>query len=274
MIKSINTWVFRSDRSAADVLGSCLRHRFDAVELTVDETGFLTLDSTEHECRELAGLLRAFGIRLSSLASGVGWKYPITAPDRSIAAKGVEAIKRSMQIAKWLGTDTLLVVPGGVGADFIAGFQGTTYDSAYRKALAELLALKPFAEEIGITLAIENVWNKFLLSPLEFRDFLDAVDSPYVKAYFDVGNVVLTGYPEQWIRILGPRIARVHFKDFKRSLGTLDGFCPLLEGDVDFPAVMNALAGVGYDGPVTAEYIDAEDQLSAISSAMDHILGR
>ena len=133
-------------------------------------------------------------------------------------------------------------------------------------------SLAPFAEELGVTLGVENVWNKFLLSPLEMRDFLDKIGSPRVKSYFDVGNVVATGYPEQWIRILGERIARVHFKDFQRDVATLDGFCDLLEGDADYAAVMRELRAVGYDGPVAAEFFDVEDDLPKIAAAMDRIL--
>ena len=81
-----------------------------------------------------------------------------------------------------------------------------------------------------------------------------------------------TGYPEQWIRILGSRIKRVHFKDFKRSIGNIDGFCDLLDGDVDYAAVMAALREVGYDNSVTAEFFNCESDLPKISAAMDKIL--
>jgi len=109
-----------------------------------------------------------------------------------------------------------------------------------------------------VALCIENVWNKFLLSPLEMRDFIDSFNSEMVGAYFDVGNVLLTGYPEHWIRILESRIKRVHVKDFRRSVGTVDGFVDLLEGDVDFQAVKEALSDIGYDGYVTAEMLPFE----------------
>jgi hexulose-6-phosphate isomerase len=109
-----------------------------------------------------------------------------------------------------------------------------------------------------VAICIENVWNKFLLSPLEMRDFIDSFNSQMIGAYFDVGNVLLMGYPDQWIRILGKRIKRVHVKDFKLSVGTAEGFVDLLEGDVDFEAVKKALADVGYDGYVTAELLPFE----------------
>src|SRR5690606_20026261 len=172
----------------------------------------------------------------------------------------------------WLGVDAILCVPGGVAADFIEGFKGAPYEVAYDNALDAMQQLKATAEEHGVAIGIENVWNMSLLSPLEMRSFVDSVGSTHAGVYFDVGNVISTGFPEQWIRILGHRIKRVHFKDFKRSVGTLDGFCDLLEGDVDYPAVMKALRDIGYDGPVTSEFFGAEKDLAKISSAMDKIL--
>jgi len=115
----------------------------------------------------------------------------------------------------------------------------------------------------------------FLLSPLELRDFIDSAKSRYVGAYFDVGNVLLTGFPEHWIRILGRRIKRVHFKDFKRSVGTVQGFCDLTKGDVNWKAVMKAFKDVGYDGPAVAEMMPPDKTLLLrTSKAMDKIFGR
>ncbi len=139
--------------------------------------------------------------------------------------------------------ETVLVVPGVVNTD-------VSYDQAYevsQKSIRELLAT---AEELDVMMCLENVWNKFLLSPLEMRDFIDSFDSPLVQAYFDVGNILLYGYPEQWIEILGPRIKKVHIKDF--NVGTRE-FVGLLQGDVDYPTVMAAFRSIGYDGYITAE---------------------
>jgi len=129
------------------------------------------------------------------------------------------------------------------------------YDVCYDRATQAISQLLPTAEKLGVSVAVENVWNKFLLSPLEMRDFIDYFQSEKVGAYFDVGNVLLTGYPDQWIRILDSRIKRVHIKDFKLSSGTADGFVDLLEGDVDFDAIKKALTEINYDGYVTAEMI-------------------
>ena len=159
-----------------------------------------------------------------------------------------------------MGVDAILVVPGCVNARFIDGCAEMPYDVVYDRALEAMQELKKDAEEAGVVIALENVWNKFLLSPLEMRDFIDKIGSDYVKVYYDVGNTQFIGFPEHWIKILGNRIARIHMKDFKESIGNLDGFCELLEGNVNFPAVMNALREVGYDGYLTAEinYIPCE----------------
>jgi hexulose-6-phosphate isomerase len=274
MIKTINAWAFAADREIGEIFRIAHEHDFEAVELTIAETGPLTLGSTEEYCRGLIELANSFAIKISSVASGLGWTYPLTSPNADTIEKGIYAVTQSLAVAKWLGTDAILVVPGGVSASFIPGFEGTSYDVAYDTALNALRRLAPVAERLGVTIAIENVWNKFLLSPLEFRDFIDEIGSPRVQTYFDVGNVLLTGHPEQWINILGKRIARVHFKDFKLSVGTLDGFCDLLDGDVDYPAVISALESVGYDGYVTAEFFNCEADLAKISRAMDTILGR
>ncbi|HVF09412.1 MAG TPA: sugar phosphate isomerase/epimerase family protein [Abditibacteriaceae bacterium] len=277
MVKSITCWAFDPSRPAAEVFRMAKDNGFEAVEVTVGEGGGqlnepLTPQSTQDDCRRVAEQAQTAGIQISSVASGLGWSYPVTTTEKETARKGIEYTAQCLRQAQWLGTDAMLLVPGGVGADFIANFKGAPYDVAYDNALAAINELKPVAEETGVSIGVENVWNKFLLSPLEMRDFVDKVGSPRVGVYFDVGNVLLTGYAEQWIRILGSRIKRVHFKDFKRSIGTIDGFCDLLDGDVESAAVKATLREVGYDNAVTAEFFNCESDLPKISSAMDKIL--
>ncbi len=273
MIKSISHWAFSPARPLPEVFQMAREAGFQAVELTIAEGGPITPQTTSEQCAEIVAAAGNVGVQLSSLASGFGWNFPVTCEDEVIRKRGIELTAASLRIARDLGLDAILMVPGGVGADFIPGFRGAPYDVAYKNALAALNQLKSVAEETGVSLGVENVWNKFLLSPLETRDFLDAVGSSHVGAYFDVGNVVSNGYPEQWIRILGSRIKRVHLKDFKREVGTLAGFCDLLDGDTDYPAVMTALREIGYDGFVTAEFFDVEADLPKISAAIDRILG-
>jgi hexulose-6-phosphate isomerase len=129
------------------------------------------------------------------------------------------------------------------------------YHDAWLRALDFIKPAVPVAEKAGVTICIENVWNKFLLSALEMRDFIDSFGSDRVGAYFDVGNALAFGYPEHWIQTLGSRIKRVHFKDYRRNVGSADGFCDLLSGDVDWPAVMEALKKASYSGWVAAEMI-------------------
>ncbi len=274
MLKSISAWAFDPQRSAAEIFQLAKDHGFEGVEVSIGADGApanqVWLDSTEDDCQRVVEQASESGIKISGLASGLGWGKPLT--NLATQADGKDAVKKSLQVAKWLGTDAILVVPGGVGAEFIDGFRGAPYGEAYDNALSAFKELKSTAEDLGVAIGVENVWNKFLLSPLEFRAFLDEIGSAQVGAYFDVGNVIYSGYPEQWIHILGHRIKRIHFKDFKRDVGNLSGFCDLLDGDVDFPAVMQALKDINYTGPVTSEFFNCEADLPKISAAMDSIL--
>jgi len=183
-----------------------------------------------------------------------------------------------LELAQAGGMKTILVVPGAVDICFIPSEPVVSYDVVYDRVVEGIRKLIPDCERTGVRIGLENVWNRVFLSPLEFRNLIDQFDSPCIGAYFDVGNVILTGYPEQWIRILGSRIYSVHFKDFRTSVGTLSGFVDLLEGDVNWPEVMSAFQEVGYDGAVVAEtgtyrhYPIAS--VEATSNAMDYILGR
>src|SRR5690606_28245567 len=132
------------------------------------------------------------------------------------------------------GVGTILVITGAVGVDFIPGCEVVQYDRAYDRALEAISKLAADAKANNVHIGIENVWNKFLLSPLEMKTFIDATGSEYVGSYFDVGNAVQNGYPEHWITILGHRIKKVHFKDYRRQAGGLHGFVDLLAGDVNY----------------------------------------
>lgn len=228
---------------------------FDAIELCIASEGVLTDETTEQECKEIVETAKRIGIEIASVASGQSWGCSPTASDRAIREKIIDFTCKALQVTNWLGTDAYLFVPGAVDVPFLDDNEIVPYDICYERATEAVKRIAVTAEKVGVTLGIENVWNMLLLSPLEMRDFIDSFNSKWVGAYFDVGNVLLTGYPEHWIRILGKRITRVHIKDFDKSRGTLEGFGDLLEGDVDFDAVKKALADVGYDGYVTAELI-------------------
>ncbi len=208
----------------------------------LDGIEFPTFD-TQQETEEVAEIAVELGLEVHSVMAGSHWKLPLSSTDEDIRLDGVEGIKHAIKVASWANVTTVLVVPGVVTED-------VSYAAALdlsRKSLREIL---PTAEEFGVTMALENVWNKFLLSPVEFRDYVDSFDHPLIKAYFDVGNILLYGFPHQWIDILGERFVKVHVKDFNT---TKRDFVPLLTGSVDYPRVMNALRGVGYNDYLTAE---------------------
>ena len=277
MKTGINIWSFRGGLTAREYIEMAKDAGYDGIEFGLDETGIVGLDSSDEDIRELKRIAEGEGIETPSLATGLYWRYPFTSSDRNTREKAKSIVRRQLDLAALLGADTILVVPGLVGADFIPDGEVTEYDVAYDLALEAFMELKEYAEEVKVNIGLENVWNKFLLSPLEMRDFVDKIDSPYVGVYFDVGNVVSTGYPEHWIKILGKRIKKVHFKDFRVSVGNINGFVDLLSGDVNYPAVMEQFRKVGYDDYVIAEmgvYKNYPDQtIYTTSIAMDRILG-
>jgi hexulose-6-phosphate isomerase len=108
------------------------------------------------------------------------------------------------------------------------------------------------AEESKIVIAIEEVWNRFLLSPLEMEQYIREFQNPWIKAWFDIGNVLFYGYPQDWIRTLGKNIVKLHIKDFKRQ-GDGDAWVNLGDGDADWAEVRKALMETGYAGSAIAE---------------------
>jgi len=228
---------------------------FSGFEIDLSEDGPVNLKSTPQELKEFRALAEKHGLELSGLMSFLYWGANAASSDSGIRDKAAKLLARQIECAEILGIDTILAVPGAVGVDFIPGAESVRYDLAYERATEFIKAALPAAEKAGVTIAVENVWNKFLLSPLEMRGFVDQFNSKHVGVYFDVANTLACGYPEHWIEILGSRIKRVHFKDYRRAVGTVDGFCDLLSGDVDWPAVMAALRKTGYDGWIAAEMI-------------------
>ncbi|HMF78736.1 MAG TPA: sugar phosphate isomerase/epimerase family protein [Bryobacteraceae bacterium] len=191
------------------------------------------------------------GLPIHSVMNMDHWKYPFSSADPSVVEKSLEGARVSIRNAHLWGADTVLLVPGVVDAH-------TSYRDAYTRSQAALRKLIPLAEELNVTLCLEEVWNKFLLSPLEFARYVDEFESPRVRAYFDVGNVVLYGYPQDWIRILGKRIAKLHIKDFafRRDAGTkklVASWVALGDGDIDWNSIYDALKETGYQGTATVE---------------------
>lgn len=225
--------------------------------------------------KEILAARDATGLEIPSVVIATHWTHPITSPNPTMRETGLNGLLQGLRDAKAYGASSVLFVPGIVNKDI-------SYADAYARSTAEIKKAIPLAEELGVAIAIENVWNKFLLSPLEAVAFVDQFKTPAVKWHLDVGNLVDIGWPDQWIRILGPRVAKIHVKEYSRKIrdekGPYAGFrTELFTGDSDWPAVMAALDAINYSGWLISEQYrtpnlsDAE-WLSQLSAQMDKII--
>lgn len=276
MRKGINYWSFPPGTSNAEVIRGAARHGFAGAELCLDEDGDLSVASTGAQLAQLREIAEDAAVDIVSVVSMLQLQHNLVSDDAVVRQKAKDATRRQLEVAHELGAGAILVVPGYVGVDFIPGATPVQYDDAYQRAIEGLTELSSFAVEADVVIGVENVWNRFLTSPLEMRDFLDAIGSTHVGSYFDIGNALSQGYPEQWVRILGERIVRVHVKDYRTNPGGLTGFVDLLSGDVDFGAVFAELDAIGYDGWCSAEVTPyrrlAEQGLANASASLDSIL--
>ena len=278
MKKGISIWSF-PEQTLKESFAMAKDAGFDGVEVALAESGEISLDTTAEQLAEIKRQAEECGIELYSVASGLYWDYWLNADCEKEREKAKSIVRRQLEVAKALGCDTILVIPGSVCADFVNPNRIVDYKTTYDRSLAALNELKSYAEELGVSIGLENVWNKFLNSPVEMGDFIDKIGSDYVGSYLDVGNILFNGYPEHWIRFLGKKIKKVHFKDYRKDPGGINAFVDLLAGDVNYPEVMKALKEIGYDGWVTAEMIPnykyyTETIIYNTSNSMDKILGR
>ena len=279
MNKGINIWSFPEGK-LRDHFALAQKAGFEGVEVALDENaGEIHLESTEKELLDIKAQAQDCGIELYSLSSGLYWNYFLNDDDESVRNKAMDIVKKQLETAAVLGCETILVLPGCVNAEFAAPGKVMDYERCYNRSLESIRKVSAYAEEYKVEIGLENVWNKFLISPLEMREFIDKIGSPYVGSYLDIGNTMAFGYPEHWISALGSRIRKVHFKDYRVEAGGLHGFVDLLAGDVNYPAVMEGLKKIGYDGWVSAEMIPnykyhTETIIYNTSNAMDSILGR
>ena len=213
----------------------------------------------------IAKAAQVTGLRIHGVMNQAHWRYPLSSADPEEVRLSMEGMRTSLRNAKEWGADTVLLVPAVVNP-------GVTYEQAMERSKRQVSELLPMATDMKIVIALENVWNKFLLSPIEFCEYVDSFKSPYLKAYFDVGNVQLYGYPEHWLRSLDKRIAKLHFKDF-RFRNRQATFVNLLDGDVNWPAVYDSIAAIGYKGPVTLEIAGGDlSYLSDVNNRFEAII--
>jgi len=291
MIKSISYWAFpgglTGEMDVEQAIAKAAAAGFEGIELSIGRAGPLTHRTSEKRCRQIIAAARAHKIKIVSTCTGEFWGASLTDPKAATRRKALTFLQGGLKVTAQLKAGAMLVVPGCVHADFIPGCPEVPYDVCYRTALSQIRTAARVAEKLKTYICIENVWNKFLLSPLEFRQFIRDCKSRWVGAYFDVANNVPYGVPAHWVAILGKTIKRVHFKEYAKRrnpdgsttwTGFPEGFeVPLGKGHVNYPAVLAALEKIGYKGPVTYELLNFAGDPRAVrrcSREMDRILGR
>src|SRR5580693_66833 len=251
--------------------GSVLE-KFQAVKAA----GFEGIEPMSHMSQnEVLDAFAATGLKPASCCCSTHWKKPLSDPDPAVRQAGLDGLIQALRDAKAYGASSVLLVPAVVN-------KTVAYDVAYKRSQEQIRKAIPVARELGVKIAIENVWNQFLLSPLEAARYVDEFESPAMAWHFDVGNVINTGWPEQWIHIVGTRIHKLHIKEYSRKKrdqeGLWKGFeVEYLEGDNNWPAVMKALDQIGYKGWGTAEPayspkgVDTATRLKQVSAKLDQI---
>jgi len=251
-------------------VGETIKEKFMAAK----QAGFDGIEPMSHLNREEVLAARdKTGLKIPSVCGALHGRYPLSDPDPLVREQGVDALRHTLEDASIYGADTVLLVPGRVNEEVY-------YDDCWNRSITEIRKVIPLAERLNIFIAIENVWNNFLLSPLEAARYVDQFNSPFVRFYFDCGNILRYGWPEQWIRILDKRIVKVHIKEYSLELANSQGIragfgVKLLEGDVNWPAVMKALDDINYNDWATIEQAggDTMEGLSDLSYRLTKILG-
>ena len=261
MLKGINQWCYPTGTRLEEIFEYSRDAGFDTVELNLNKVGDvgLTVETTKQEAIDIKEMASSYGIQLQSLSTALLWETPLSSADENIQKQGIDTVKKMLEISSYIGIDTILVVPGAVTEE-------VSYDDCYRRSQEAIKQTIATAEKYNVKIGIENVWNKFLLSPLEMARYIDELGSSHIGAYFDVGNVLQFGYPEQWIRILNNRIFKVHVKDFDTQAGNGTGFRNLLAGDVNWGAVVAELNEIGYTGALTAELTPYKQSANALAN--------
>ena len=222
-----------------------------------------TLDD-EREARKIKEAADKAGLRIHSVMNMAHWDYPLSSPKPEEVEISLRGMEKSLHQAKLYGAETVLLVPAVVRED-------TTYEQAWERSQVQIRKLIPLAEKLGVIIAVEEVWNKFLLTARDFCQYIDEFNTPMVRAYFDVGNIVHHGVPEHWIRQVGKRIVKVHLKDYNRTTRQMVN---LGEGNVNWPEVREAFAEIGYKGAATVELSNGgRDYLLDLAQRVDRLLG-
>ena len=239
----------------------------------VKEVGFQGIEPNSHmDRREVIDAAKTTGLAITDVCCSTHWGKPLTHPEASVRQEGYEGMIVALEDAAVYGTDAVLLVPGIVN-------ETVTYDECWNRSTEGIKKLLPTAKKLKVAICVENVWNNFLLSPIEAARYVDQFKSPYVKFYFDCGNILVYGWPEQWIKILGNRLGRIHIKEYSKKIadkqGRSAGFtAPLTEGDVNWAKVMDALRQNYQHSWLTTEQGSNKtmEELKDLSGRFDKIL--
>jgi L-ribulose-5-phosphate 3-epimerase len=261
--KGLGFGMIKEDLSLTDKFKLVKDLGFDGIELNSP----VDLNKTE-----LINAKEKSGIELPSVVNKDHWQMPLSDPDPKVREQIIKSVATSLQEVKDFGGDTVLVVPGVVN-------EKVSYEQAYFTAMNSIRELIPFAEKTGMQIGLENVWNNFLISPLEAKRFIDEINHPLVGWYFDIGNILRYGWPEHWIETLQSRIMKLHIKEFSRKImnekGLREGFnVNLMEGDINWPSVMKSLSNIGHQGGWLIAEVNGGDRnrLKDVSERMDKII--
>ena len=265
MNTGVSLFSFTEDADLDDVFGKIKAAGYDGAEPVMSENGYLNPDTTIAQIKEIKNLADSHGLEIPSVGVWALWENNLVSNDTEIAKRALDIVKKQIEAAHLLGADTILVVPGYVGCDFASKPERVRYDLAYDRCCTALQTLAREAEKAKVNIGIENVWNRFLLSPLEMKRLLGEVGSPNVGVYFDVGNIMYIGYPGDWIEILGDHIKKIHLSDYRTSQAGMGAFVDLFAGDVDFKETARALHKIGYDDYVILEMLPNYKQFPEIS---------
>ena len=265
MKTGVSLFSFTEDADLDDVFGKIKAAGYDGAEPVMSENGYLNPDTTIAQIKEIKNLADSHGLEIPSVGVWALWENNLVSNDNEIAKRALDIVKKQIEAAHLLGADTILVVPGYVGCDFASKPERVRYDLAYDRCCTALQTLAREAEKAKVNIGIENVWNRFLLSPLEMKRLLGEVGSPNVGVYFDVGNIMYIGYPGDWIEILGDHIKKIHLSDYRTSQAGMGAFVDLFAGDVDFKETARALHKIGYDDYVILEMLPNYKQFPEIS---------
>lgn len=234
-----------------------------AVDIGFKEMEVQTVDSDE-EAAKIKNAADKAGLRIHSVMNQAHWRHPMSSPDPAEVETSMRGMRASLHQAELYGADAVLLVPAVVRDD-------TTYEQAWERSQKKIRELIPLAEKLDVIIAVEEVWNKFLLTARDFVQYVDEFEHPLIQAYLDVGNMVHYGVPQHWIRQVGKRIVKVHLKDYVRQTRQ---FVNLGDGDINWEEVRKAFAEVGYTGAATVE-LQAGDRayLADVSLRVDRLLG-